>query len=114
MMTFDVSENNDLFTGGDGNLAIARDEQAVKNSCAQYIKALRGEMLHKQDKGIPYRKTTFGRQADLPVFETAFRERIGEIPQVTEVISFAAVLKDNNLSYTAVLQTEYGSIRLNG
>lgn len=37
MMTFDVSENNDLFTGGDGNLAIARDEQAVKKQlCSVY------------------------------------------------------------------------------
>ncbi|EJG2207280.1 TPA: hypothetical protein OT834_003427 [Morganella morganii] len=114
MKTFDVNGNNDLFTGNDGNIAIVSGEPAVKNVCAQYVKALRGEMLHKQDKGIPYRKTTFGRQADLPLFESAFRERMREIPQVTAVVSFRATLNDNELNYVAVLRTEYGSITLNG
>lgn len=114
MKTFDVNGNNDLLTGNDGNIAIVSGEPAVKNVCAQYVKALRGEMLHKLDKGIPYWKTTFGRQADLPLFESAFRERMREIPQVTAVVSFRATLNENELNYVAVLQTEYGSITLNG
>lgn len=114
MKTFDVNGSNDLFTGNDGNLTIVSGEQAVKNVCAQYVKALRGEMLHKRDKGIPYWKTTFGRQADLPLFEAAFRERMREVSQVTAVVSFSATLSDNELNYVAVLQTEYGSITLNG
>ena len=114
MKTFNINGNNDLCLGNDGNLSVVQGEAAVKNGCSQYVKALRGEMLHKMDKGIPYWKTTFGRQADLPLFEAAFRERMREIPQVTAVVSFSATLSDNELNYVAVLQTEYGSITLNG
>jgi hypothetical protein len=113
MMTFDVNESNDIYLGKDGNLALVRDEAAVKNCCMHYAKALRGEILHKIDKGIPYWKTTFGRNADLPMFDTAFRERMQEIAQVLAVDSFSASIEHHTLFYTAVISTIYGRITLN-
>ncbi|MCP9268842.1 hypothetical protein M5U04_12260 [Xenorhabdus sp. XENO-1] len=114
MITFAVDENNDLMLGDDGNLAIVRDAEAVKNLCIHYARALRGEMLHQVDKGIPYWKTTFGRHADIPMFEAAFRERMREVDGVEEVISFQADIADNTLRYIAVIRSTYGSFTLNG
>lgn len=113
MMTFDVTDGNDIYLGNDGNLAVVHDEAAVTNCCMHYARALRGEMLHRMDQGIPYWKTTFGRDADLPMFETAFRERMRGISQVQAVESFSASVNDNELHYTAVIRTVYGRITLN-
>ncbi|CDL81111.1 hypothetical protein [Xenorhabdus szentirmaii] len=114
MITFAVDDNNDLTLGDDGNLALVRDAGAVKNLCLHYARALRGEMLHKVDKGIPYWKTTFGRNADIPMFEAAFRERMSEVDGVEEIVSFQAGIADNELHYIAVIRSIYGSFTLNG
>lgn len=114
MITFDINKNNDIHLGNSGNLALANGERASKNRCEHYVKAIRGEMLHKLDMGIPYWKTTFGRQADIPLFESAFRDRLRELDDVISVVSFSAVLVDSTLNYTAVIQTIYGEITLNG
>ncbi|APC12584.1 MULTISPECIES: hypothetical protein [Providencia] len=114
MMTFDVNDNNDIYIGSSGDLAIANAEKATQNRCEHYAKAIRGEMLHKLNSGLPYWKTTFGRQVDVPLFESAFRSRMGELDDVTSVVSFSAVMADNTLNYTAVIQTIYGEITLNG
>ncbi|MDC9614880.1 hypothetical protein PSI19_13620 [Xenorhabdus khoisanae] len=114
MITFSVDDNNDLMLGDDGNLSLCQGEQAVKNLCVHYARALRGEMLHKVDKGIPYWKTTFGRHADIPMFEAAFRERMREVDGVDEVVSFQAEIADGGLRYVAVIRSTYGSFTLNG
>lgn len=114
MRTFNVNSNNDIHLGNDGNLSIVSGERASEKRCEHYAKALRGEMLHKLDLGIPYWKTTFGRQADIPLFESAFRDRMRELDDVISVLSFSASLVDNALKYTAVIQTIYGEITLNG
>ncbi len=114
MISFSINQNNDIHLGNDGNLALVAGQQAIKNCCEHYAKALRGEMIHKLDKGMPYWQTTFGRQADIPLFEALFRERMLEIDGVIAVISFSAALIDNTLNYTAVIQTIYGSINLYG
>lgn len=114
MISFAVNWDNDIHIGGDGNLALVRDEAAVKNCCMHYARALRGEMLHKMDRGIPYWKTTFGRDADIPMFESAFRERMLEIDAVLSVDAFSATIGNDTLNYTAVIRTIYGSITLNG
>lgn len=114
MMTFDVDGNNDLFIGTDGNLSTVRGERAVANCCVHYARALRGEMLHKFDLGMPYWQTTFGRQADLPLFEAAFRERMLELDDVESVVSFDASVNGATLSYTAVIRTKYGMVNIDG
>lgn len=114
MKTFNVNGNNDIHLGNDGNLSIVSGERASEKRCEHYAKALRGEMLHKLDLGIPYWKTTFGRQADIPLFESVFRDRMRELDDVISVVSFSASLTNNTLKYTAVIQTIYGEITLNG
>lgn len=114
MRTFSIDKNNDLFIGPDGNLQFSEKNDAVKNLCQHFAKAVRGEMLHKKDKGIPFWPTTFGRQADIPMFETAFRQRMSEIEEVVEVAHFSATVENGELKYQATIRTIYGGFTLNG
>ncbi|MBI6530200.1 hypothetical protein JEP40_13890 [Proteus vulgaris] len=114
MRTFSIDKNNDLFIGPDGNLQFSEKDEAVKKLCQHFAKAVRGEMLHKKDKGIPFWPTTFGRQADVPMFETAFRQRMSEIEEVVEVTHFSATVENGELKYQATIRTIYGGFTLNG
>ncbi|WP_340615244.1 hypothetical protein [Xenorhabdus thailandensis] len=85
-----------------------------QKSLYSHARALRREMLHNVDKGLPYWKTVFGRQTDIPLFEAAFRERMQEVNGVEEVVSFQAELRDNELRYLATIRSVYGSFTFNG
>lgn len=52
MRTFSIDKNNDLFIGPDGNLQFSEKDDAVKNLCQHFAKAVRGEMLHKKIKAF--------------------------------------------------------------
>ena len=114
MRTFAINQHNDLVIDAKGDLQICDNDEAVKNLCQHFIKAVRGEMLHKKDKGIPFWPTTFGRQADIPMFETAFRQRMSEIEEVVEVTHFSATVENGELKYQATIRTIYGGVTLNG
>ncbi|MDR0805938.1 MAG: hypothetical protein LBN41_04210 [Enterobacteriaceae bacterium] len=113
MISFDVDKNNDLFIGEHGNLSICRDEKATMRVCEHYVRAKRGEMLHKFDKGMPFWSSVFGANADLALFESVFRERMREISEVIEIVSFSAQLIDNTVKYLAVIRTQYGVVEVN-
>ena len=114
MRTFSIDKNNDLFIGPDGNLQFSEKDDAVKNLCQHFIKAVRGEMLHKKDKGIPYWSATFSRQVDIPLFEMAFRQRLAEIEDVVAISHFNAFLDNGVLKYQADIRTIYGGFTLHG
>ena len=114
MRTFSINQQNDFAIGTDGNLQICDNDDAVKNLCQHFIKAVRGEMLHKKDKGIPYWSATFSRQVDIPLFEMAFRQRIDEIEEVVAITYFHAFLEEGILKYQADIRTIYGGFTLNG
>lgn len=114
MRTFSINQQNDFAIGADGNLQICDNDDAVRNLCQHFIKAVRGEMLYKKDKGIPYWSATFSRQVDLPLFEMAFRQRIAEIEEVVSITYFHAFLEEGTLKYQADIRTIYGGFTLNG
>ena len=114
MRTFSIDKNNDLFIGPDGNLQFSEKDDAVKNLCQHFAKAVRGEMLHKKDKGIPYWSATFSRQVDIPLFEMAFRQRLAEIEEVVAISHFNAFLDNGVLKYQADIRTIYGGFTLHG
>jgi len=104
----------DLYLDGSGNLAIATGEQAAMQVCANFVRAARGEMMYKSRKGMPFFQTVFGANANLTQFEAAFRRRMKEVPFANaRVREFEASVKDNTISYNAVIETDYGEVRLN-
>ncbi len=69
MRTFSIDKNNDLFIGPDGNLQFSEKDDAVKTFVSILPRLCVVKCYIKKDKGIPFWPTTFGRQADIPMFE---------------------------------------------
>lgn len=109
VLTCDVTEKNDLYIGADGSLALARELNAAMNTCEQFARASRNEMIHKMDLGMPFWPVVFGESANLAQFESAFRARMREIPEVIGVTQFNARIVDNELQYEATIETIYGT-----
>ena len=112
MKTFTVDENNDFVLNKRGDLSFCYDAQAVARVCKHYALAIRKEMIHKMNKGMPYFEVVFGKQVNLFQFEAAFRSRMREIEQVKAVVSFDARVQDGVLQYNALIKTIYGEVEI--
>lgn len=112
--TFGVNASNDIYIGGDGNLVIDRDTQAVLTACAQTVKTRLGEMVLAVNDGLPYFETVFTGVPNIPQFEMALRTAILAVPGVNEILSLTTSQAGDVLSYTAVILTIYGQGVLNG
>lgn len=110
--TLAVDSNNDLVMGQDGVLKVARGIEAASIVCEQFARAARGEMIHKKDKGMPFFETAFGSGSNPAQYEAAFRNRMRQIPQVLSVESFRAEIVEGTLKYEALLETEFGTMRM--
>ena len=110
MKTFTVDENNDFVLDKRGNLSFCYDITAVARVCKHYALAIRNEMMHKMDKGMPYFEVVFGKQVNLLQFEAVFRSRMKEIPQVEAVTAFSAQVNSGALQYNATIKSVYGEV----
>lgn len=114
MITTSVNEDNDVYLGADGNLAMVRNIQATMQTAEHFAKAARGEMIHKMDEGMPFMQTVFARDASVPQFEAALRKRLLAAPNVKSIIELITVQEDDVLRYTATIETIYGAVNING
>ena len=118
---------NDLYLDSQGNLAIAIDApgnpESVLQNCAHIAKTLLGEMVLSTLEGIPYFETAWAGTPNLPQFEAEMRRALRTVPGVTNVVDFTmridtdasnTIPAKNVLSYTAVIETIYGTTTLNG
>lgn len=114
MRTVSTNEDNDLYLGEDGNLAMAFDIQAVRETTVHYAATSREEMIHAFDEGVPFFQTAFARDASLPQFEAAERRRILSTPGVRAILSFETIQDGDVLRYTALIESDYGQVEING
>lgn len=114
MRTISTDLNNDIFVGADGNLSMSYDIQAASETAKHFAATLRTEMIHEYDLGIPFFIAAFGANPSIPQFEAATKQRIRETPEVIGIRSFETVQTGDVLSYTAVIETTYGAVNING
>lgn len=113
-MTTTIAENanRDWYAGSDGNLVFIADAAdnaiATAQLCKSRIEAQRGEMKYSKDQGMPTRATAWD-QFNPKQFEAAARSIILATPNVTAIQSFTMFRNGNELDYTAVIQTIYGT-----
>lgn len=120
--TFAVNSNNDIYIDMMGNLAITTGLPAVQQVCQQAARTILGEMVLNTDAGIPYFETVFNGVPNLQQFDAALRTAWLAIPSVIEVVSLTfdqvANPQDGNrnskLTYTATINTTFGSGVING
>lgn len=114
MITFMTDENNDFVTLPNGNLAMARDIDAVAQEAKHFAASARNEMIHAYNQGIPFLREAFSKQPNLAQIEAALRRRILETPDVTAILSMDTSMEGETLRYTATLKTTYGTVIING
>lgn len=101
--------NGDIYLDTSGNLAIVSGIQACEQNCQTAMLAMQGEMMYAMENGMPYAQTAWDNY-DPDMFEAAARLVLNAVQDVVSVISFTQQLNGNSLSYTAVIQTIYGTI----
>lgn len=87
--------------------------EAVMMVCERYARSALGEMVTQTDKGIPFFQAAFGRQPDIDLYEAWFRRRMREVSGVVSVREFSASVRGDELIYDAIIETVYGTGRLN-
>lgn len=105
---------NDIYLNSEGNISISYDIQAVLQACAQAAQTLLGELVFNVDQGIPYFQTLWIGSPNVQQFNAALRTAFLNVPNVVEVISLMTSQQNNDLMYTAVIQTIYGSSGIQG
>lgn len=114
MISLKATATEDLTLGMDGNLAFVGGVGAITQTVKQYVRARRGEMIHRFDQGVPYEAIIWGGSPNIAQFEAAARTRLLQTPDVLEVLSLQARLTDSVLSYTATIRTSLGEVTING
>lgn len=105
---------NDLYLNSDGNISVSYDLQAVLEGCAQAAQTLLDELIFNINQGIPYFQTLWIGVPNIQQFNAALRTAFLNVPNVIEVISLITSQVDNQLNYSAVIQTAYGPSGVTG
>lgn len=108
-----MNANRDIFAVG-GRLQIASGLEAVLQNCERAIRANFGEMIYATQRGVDYFNYVFGANPDVIQFESGARSQLMLVTSVTGIESFSAVIQNNELTYTATIQTEFGTGEING
>lgn len=114
MRTLAVNENNDIFIGSDGNLAVASGLQSVTQRCEQAARILRTELPYAQSKGIPFFETPFGESNNLGLYESYLRQQYLAVEDVTDVKYIRFKREGDNLLYEAGILSIYGEATISG
>lgn len=112
--TLAVDANNDIYLGEDGNIALIFDLQGTLQACAHAAKTILGEMIFQANQGLPNFQLIWVGVPNTQQYEAAVRATLLEVAGVQEIVSFTYNLTDNNLTYTAVIKTIYGTGTVNG
>lgn len=112
MITISTDSNNDWTLDADGNLKMVVDLEAVLQTAEHLAKTLLGEMILALTQGVPFWDVAFGASPNIAQFEAFLRERILQTPNVTEVSELFAQQVGDEILYTAVIVTIYGTGRI--
>lgn len=105
--------NYDYYLDAAGNLAMLTGADAVGQDCVTAMRAQRGEMQYAMLDGMPMRATVFDRY-NAPAFEASARKVIKAVTGVVRITAFSATVANNKLSYTATIETVYGTTYISG
>lgn len=111
---FAVDENDDLYIGPDGNLAIVTGIDAVLQNCSHAAKAQLGEMVLATDEGVPNFQLVWEGNPNIPQFEAVLRNIFLSLPDVVDVLQLDVASQNKTLFYRAVILTTFGQGEISG
>lgn len=114
--SFLINDVNDIYLDKNSNLAIGDGLIALIGVCKQYMQTVLGELTLNTDVGIPYFESVFTGVPNAQQFVAAGRAALLSVEGVTQVVSFdvSTGATPKTLSYTATIQTIYGTGVVNG
>lgn len=111
----ETNEKNDIFLNEGGNISMISGIDAVKQACEHAAKAQLGEMIYSSNKGIPNFQTIWrGGEPNIPQFDSALRSALLSVEGVIRINSLDISVSQNQLKYTAVINTIYGQVVSDG
>ena len=122
MQTLSANINNnipgvaydDIYLDSNHNISVSYNLQAVLEACAQAAQTVLGEIIFNINQGIPFFQVVWIGVPNIQQYIAALRVAFLNVPNVVEVVSLMTSQIDNNLSYTAVIRTIYGSGGISG
>jgi hypothetical protein len=100
---------DDIYLDNNNNISMSTDLQAVLEECAQAAQTLLGECVLDTSIGIPYEQVVWVGVPNVPQFTAALRAAFLNVAGVTDVISIIVGQTGDVLTYTAIIQTIYGT-----
>ena len=113
MKTILVDDSGDRVTKN-GLFVYLTGLDAVKQTCEQAVKQQLKELQYDQTKGIEYFNNVFTGTPNFQLFEAQARNQILNIDGVVGISSFTYEQINNELLYTATINTIYGNGEING
>ena len=113
MKTILVDDNGDRVTKN-GLFVYLINLDAVMQTCEQAVKQQLKELQYDQTKGIEYFNNVFSGTPNFQLFESQARNQILNIDGVVGISSFTYEQVNNELLYTATINTIYGNGEING
>lgn len=113
MIGFKNNADNDIFLEN-GQIAMARDLDAVIQSVGCVSKSLYGEMPLDLTSGIPYFQTLLTDYPDIDLFVSYLKKEIKKIPEVLNIVYLKTYIDYNTgkFSYAVVISTAYGEAQI--
>lgn len=114
VQTLAVNGDNDIFLNTQGNISLISGIDAVLAACETATKAQLGEMVLAINKGIPNFQTLWVGSPNYALFQSYLKDTLLSVAGVLEVKSIELSSLDNVLSYIATIETEFGTVVVNG
>lgn len=113
-LTISTNNNNDIYLGANGNLAMSSGIDAVSNACKNAALAQLGEMIFAINDGMPNFQVVWKGAPNLPLFSSYLRDVLQGVSGVQQIESVAVYQDGDVLKYTATILTDFGVRQLNG
>ena len=99
-------------TFNNNNITIDTDLKAVGDVCENVVKTLQSELIFNQDGGLPYLDVIWSGTPDIAKIKSIIVSALEEVDNVLSVENISAFVKDNVLSYNAIIKTTFGSVKI--
>ena len=116
-----INSTNDIYMDSTNNLAMlfgsssnSAGLDAVAQACTTASQAQLAEMVLFTGQGMPALRDVFNANENIAVYQAALIAALQQISGVLAVQSIVFTKSQNVLSYTAVIQSQYGETTLNG
>ena len=107
--TMGTDSSGDLYLGADGNLVVLSGLAAVEAACVTACLTQLGECVLEAGVGLPNFQTIWVGVPDYAIWETYLQKTLLAVDGVTSVQSISLSASNNALSFTAKINTTFGS-----